>query len=263
MRFLSSGTISSRLRRGQQVEDDGADSIDGHHDHEAAAVVAVSEKRDQLENGEVDEKDPKFGAEHAKGSEGNSLVRIRGECGEDGCNGGVDAGVEDAADDVSDCGVDDLCGGTKIGCCEGEDPEEGEGHAEPEKPWAAFAPAAVGAVEDDAPDGGVDGVDATGEEQDGASGGGGDAVDIGVKLEEIKRDDTEDELSCDFAGGVAEATSKDGVLHARRSRRGGTLRLRLSGGDGATSAFDTHILLQLSDRLCWLGRVLLLVGNGP
>jgi hypothetical protein len=180
------------------------------------AWAAMAKDRDELEHGEVDDEDAELGAEHAKAGEGEAFVRVWRESGEDGSDGGVDAGVKDAAENVGGCGVEDLGVRAEVGGEKRECAEEREGNAEPKEPGAALAPAAVGFVEDKAPDRRVQGVGAAGEEQNGTSRAGGDAEDIGIKLEEIKRDDTEDELAADFAGGIAEAACEQGVDGRRR-----------------------------------------------
>ena len=93
----------------------------------------------------------------------------------------------------------------KIGHCEGEDAEDGKGDGEPEEPWAVLSPAAIGLVEEDPPNGSVDGVGDARDEHEPAGGGGGDAVDVGVELQEEDADGVEDELAGDVGEGVADA----------------------------------------------------------
>ena len=170
----------------------------------------MAEAGDELEHGEVDDEDAELRAEHAKAGEGQALLRVRREGGEDGGDGGVDAGVEHAAEDIGEGSIErSWRGGRGAGVKKVRVPKRAKGNAEPEEPRAALAPAAVGLVEDDAPDGGVECVREAGEQKDGACGCGGDAVDVGIELEEVKGDDAEDELAADFGGGVAEAAGEE------------------------------------------------------
>ncbi len=93
-------------------------------------------------------------------------------------------------------------------------PKSSKGHAEPEKPWPALAPSALSFVKDDSPHWRIDGVDGARNQQDGTCSSSRDAIDIGVKLKEIERDHTKDELAAHLARCVAEAHRQHFMLLA-------------------------------------------------
>ena len=155
-------------------------------------------------------------------SSGDAFLRVGGERGKDGRDGRIDAGIKDAACYVSDGGVGDLGVVAKIRGKKGEHAKDGEGHAQPEEPGPAFAPAAVGFVKDDAPDRGVHRIHAARNEQDVARHGGGDAIYIRIKLEQVERDHAKHQLPGGIAGGVTEAFGVGGAVHEKTRRFGQT-----------------------------------------
>src|SRR5215469_10757109 len=69
-------------------------------------------------------------------------------------------------------------------------------------------------LKDDAPHRRVKRVDATRDKKDRTSCRGREPIDICIELEQVKRDDAEDELSSDLAGHITQTGRKDSILHA-------------------------------------------------
>src|SRR6185437_7142528 len=111
------------------------------------------------------------------------------------------------------CCVDDLCRRSHVWCNEGRHARHREWDAEPEEPWPALAPSAVRLLKDDSPHRRIQGIDTAREEQTGPRRRRREPIDVRIELEQIKRDDAEDELPRDLAGHVAQTGRKGSILH--------------------------------------------------
>ena len=116
-------------------------------------AVAAAEKLDHGNGQASDDEASGIGEHLPVGGDAVALVRIIGHDAVERGIGDVVGGVDEAQQQVSGPGVNQLAHGAEVGRGEGENADDAEGHRCPQQPWTEAAPACLGAVGNDAHDG--------------------------------------------------------------------------------------------------------------